>query len=353
MKNQILVIAALLAACYSNAFAQKVDLDKYKFTVGGVYVLPKDPLPEDYKTFNVKATLANSVGVSANNVEGRISIGGWNRLENNQKAHLAITINFDNLIIDKSEIAESKSESKDKAGKVTVTYSYKVNYAYSMGAGHKITDFNGKVLSSGLYLRPSGSFSSGDFSNYSAASSYKNDNNSALRDKFTNECIDRYTSQVSNDMTSKWGLSAKNEYDHFWMMDSKKHPEQDSMQIMAKFMKEQMPMFRADVLASDFKVTMAPFIGYFERLAERYKADEKGDKKFRYSSYYNLAKLYYYFDDLDKSDEYADKLIKNDYDKGDGEDFKKDNVKLREVFKKAKINKRHLVFDPSTFTGPK
>jgi hypothetical protein len=353
MKKLFLFTIVMSTIVFNHVSAQKVDLDKYRFSIGSMYTLPNDPLPEDYKTFNAKATIGKSIELDENTIENKFNIGGWNRLENTAKAHLSIAVSLGNLIIDKSEIKESKSESKDKAGKVTVSYSYTVTYQYSMGANYKITDYNGKSYSCGSYLKPSGSFNSDNFSTYSAASNYKNDNNFALRDRFTNELIDRYINQINRDMTSKWGLSTVGSNDHFWLMDSKKHPEQDSMQIYAKFIKEKMPIFTANMVASEFIEVMSPFIGYLERLPSRYKTDEKNDKKLRYSSYYNLAKLYWYLDDVDKSDAYADLLIKNDYDKDDGEDIKKDNVKLRAIFSKAKINKRHLSFDTSTFMGPK
>ncbi len=353
MKKVFLLAIVIIAATSDYLFAQKVDLDRYSFSLGGMYQLPTEPFPEDYKTFNVKSKRIGNTGIFPNSIEERVNIGGWNKLENDVKAHLSIEISFDNLIIDKSEIKEAKSESKDKAGKVTTTYSYTVAYQYSMGASHKITDYNGKTHPPSSYFKPSGTFTSSTFSTYAAASNYKNDNNAAFRDRFVNELVDKYTGQLSRDMTVKWGLLKVSVNSHFWIMDSKKHPEQDSMQICAKFMKEKMPMYNVNMTSSEFKEIMMPFIGYFERLATRYKADEKADKKLRYSSYYNLATLYYYLDDLDKSDVYADLLIKNDYDPGDGESMKKDNVILRQVFKKAKINKRHLSFDASTFMGPK
>lgn len=354
MKNVVLCAMMSVVFVFSLS-AQKVDLDKYHFTCAGMYGLPTDPLPEDFKTFNVNAKTARLIGLVPEAIAEEVDINGWRRMESNEKAHITIDLSFGNLIIDKTEIKDRKEEKKDKAGKVISTnYYYTAVLQYSMVANHNVKDYTGKVYKTEILNSLNGSHSSSEFSSYSAASNYISNNREELKDRFANELIKNYTKRINANLVGKWGLNPiKGVNDYFWLMDSKKHPEQDSMQQMAKLMKEKFAEYREGTLVSEFKEMMAPFIGYFERLPERYKGDEKNDKKLRYSSYYNLAKLYWYLDDPDTSDKYADLLVKNDYDPKDAEDLKKENTVLKNVFKKAKINKRHLVFDVSTFTGPK
>ena len=338
----------------SNLLAQKVDLDRYSFLCGGMYVLPTEPLPEDFKTYNVRVTSGGTAGLSRNTIEDEINLGGWRRISEREKAHLTFNLRINNLIISKSDITERKEEKKDSKGALVSTkFFYRINYQYSLDASYKINDFTGKSYSLPLIIGLIGTFATEEFPTSTAALNYKNDNASSLRDKFTNELATKFTNDISKSATAKWGLSVAPANDHFWMMDSKKHPEHDSMQVMAKFMKSQFPIYRASMTTTEFEEMMQPFIIYMKNLPNKYKTDEKGDKKLRYSAYYNLAKLYWYLDNPDTSDKYASLLIRNDYDTGDGESFIKDNARLREMFKKAKIYKRHLVFDTSTFEGPK
>ncbi len=352
---KIAVLCAAILVAYSPLSAQKVDLDKYYFNCAGMYNLPNDPLPEDFKTFNVNPKIARTVRLTADDAADRIEINGWRRMAFDEKAHITIDVNFENLIISKTEITERKEDQKDKAGKIIGTkVFYRAVMQYNMTTSHSVKDYTGKVYKTNTFNNPSGSHTSDEYSSYAAASSYISINKESLKDKFTNELINKFSNNLSYDLTNKWGIRpVKGVNDHLWLMDSKKHTEQDSMQMMAKLMKEKFAEYREGTLVSEFQEMIAPFIGYLERLPARYKGDEKNDKKLRYSAYYNLAKLYWYMDNPDKSDKYADLLIKNDYDPGDGEDLKKNNTILRTIFQKSKINKRHLVFDTSTFVEPK
>ena len=63
----------------------------------------------------------------------------------------------------------------------------------------------------------------------------------------------------------------------------------------------------------------------------------------RYSAYYNLAKLYYLFDDAQSCIEYANLLIKNDYDTEDGEKFLDWAEELKNQFSFYKTDTRQAV----------
>ena len=355
MKNHFFNITTLIVVLSSHLLAQKVDLDRYNFICGAMYVLPSEPLPEDFKTYNVKVSSGGTVGFSRNTIDDEINLGGWRRVGDREKAHLTFNLRIDNLIINKSDITERKEEKKDSKGVVTVKFFYCINYQYNLNAFFKVNDYTGKIYPLPLLLttNPNGVFKTEEFPSNLAAMNYKKDNANALRDRFTNELVSKLTNDISRASTMRWGLSITSSNDHFWLMDSRKHQEQDSMQIMAKFMKSLFPIYRETMLTSEFEEMMQPFIVYLKNLPNKYKTDEKGDKKLRYSAYYNLAKLYWYLDNPDMSDKYASLLIRNDYDTNDGGGFIKDNARLRETFKKAKINKRHLNFDTSTFEGPK
>ena len=88
--------------------------------------------------------------------------------------------------------------------------------------------------------------------------------------------------------------------------------------------------------------SLQPLLDYFESLKAKYPGDEKADKKMRYSAYYSLASLYYYLNQPDKVIREANGLIKNDYDKKDGERWIEKAGSLQKVFAKHHLSERHM-----------
>lgn len=355
MKKQFLLLVAI-SIC-SSLMAQKVDLDRYHFRGFQYYILPTAPLADDFKTYNVKITSPGSIRNSFpdDQVESKIKINGWKVVSKDEKAHITIKVNLSPLVITKSEVSERKEEIKDKDGKVTGTkYYYRAIFVYNIeGSNVSCEDYKGVKVNLNPSFSRSSSFSSDEFGTYAAARDYLSNNRDNLRDKFINDLVSGICYATTNAATSAWGLTEHSSSDHFWLMDSKKHAEQDSMQLMAKFMKEEFSKMTYAETNEAFQSRITPFINYLKNLPNKYKSDEKNDKKLRYSAYYNLAKVAYYLDNPTDMKKYAGLLEKNDYDPKDAKDIIKDAESLEASFKKARINTRHLSFDSNSFEQPK
>ncbi len=354
--KKINIISLIIFSTISVLFAQKVDLDKHRFKVGGMYDLPADPLAAEYKTYNINYSSNSNTYYFPTSMLQEVEIQGWKKLPYGTTGHISITFETGALIIDKSEIKEREEIQKDKNGKETGRKKYyTVRFAYTMPVGYKIEDIEKKVLHRevGYNVNRSGTFASPEFTSYNSAYDYKNNNMRNLMEQFGRELVGQVVNSLSYSLTNNWGLRKYSPEDFFWLMDSKKHPEQDSMQLMAKFVQETFPKYSAEMSNKEFKELMAPFINYCLNLPNKYKADEKADKKLRYSAYYNMAKLSDYLDDPEGIEKWAAKITENDYDPNDGKGYMKDAKKLRERFTNAKMNTRHLTFDVNSFEPPK
>ena len=73
MKKPILVLCTSLL--FVSAFAQRVDLDRFNFTAS-YRDFPNEPLPIEYKTYNVRIEASPSLGLgyTAANLENMINI---------------------------------------------------------------------------------------------------------------------------------------------------------------------------------------------------------------------------------------------------------------------------------------
>ncbi|HJS55277.1 MAG TPA: hypothetical protein VJ765_12065, partial [Chitinophagaceae bacterium] len=75
MKKLILVSCTSLI--FASLCAQRVDLDRFNFTAS-YRDFPDEPLPDEYKTYNVRIEASPSLGLgySITNLENLISIEG-------------------------------------------------------------------------------------------------------------------------------------------------------------------------------------------------------------------------------------------------------------------------------------
>lgn len=88
---------------------------------------------------------------------------------------------------------------------------------------------------------------------------------------------------------------------------------------------------------------LQPLVDYFNSLKIKYNSSDKAHKKIRYSSYFNLAKIYLSIDEPEKAIKEAEGLITNDYDAKDGKEIIESATQLITEFKNAKTRTRHNI----------
>ena len=97
---------------------------------------------------------------------------------------------------------------------------------------------------------------------------------------------------------------------------------------------------------------LAPVISYFEKVKKRYSSGSKADRKMRYASYYNLAKIHYYLDDPDAAMREAGELTMNGYDEKDGRGLEAAARHLKTILKLNKFSSRHFSLDAEKYSAP-
>jgi hypothetical protein len=100
------------------------------------------------------------------------------------------------------------------------------------------------------------------------------------------------------------------------------------------------------------KGQLKPVIDYFNSVKKKYASSSKWDKKLRYASYFNLAKIYWYLDDPDAAMKEATELVINGYDSKDGKRLENVSVDLKVQMRQAKMNSRHFPMRVQDYQGP-
>ena len=111
MKKLILTLCISMA--FVSVFAQRVDLDRFNFTAS-FRDFPDEPLPNEYKTYNVRIEASPSLGLgySASNLENLINIEGLKKVTGT--GHITIITILDDIVIEGTETKERVQVTKDK-----------------------------------------------------------------------------------------------------------------------------------------------------------------------------------------------------------------------------------------------
>ena len=352
--NKFLVLLTICASTLSLT-AQKVDLDPWRFAYAYTR-LPAKPLPEAYQTYNI---VVQSTGSTRNTmpdeqVASMVDLNGWKRVD--VKGHVTIRIMLDNLIIEKSDVVERSEEKKDKDGKVTGrTYYYKPTVIYSFQSSGDARDYKGASVYANTFDSRSSrkTWTGTETMSSKEAYDYMNNNRTVIRDNLLRERIREAMNQMNASLNFDYGFTPVSGMDLVYLLDVKKHPENDKHQVVVKALKGDMAGMKADIPMDKIAETFKPLMVYLEESIKRYDKDEKGDRKMRYAALYAMGKISYWLDDPDATIKYGERLITNDFDTKDGKELIKWGTELKESMKKNNVTSRHFRIDLSAVEPPK
>lgn len=347
------MILMAMAVSVIGAYAQKVDLDRYNFNYT-FRKLPSNPLPDDYKTYSFSiASSSNIKEVYSNDmVRNAIVIEGLKKVE--EDGHITININMGEVSLRDPKLKEREEIVKDKDGKETGRKKYYwMEATYTWNADASVTDYKGNNLHRIVFASGEASTWKGSESeNKAGPGDYYNNNRYSIRNDLASTLAGNAMKSLRATLNNMYGYPSVTVHDILWVMDSKKHPEQDGMQNAWAQFKAAVGTMNASDSLGDFHAKVLPVIAYFDSLKTRYTGTEKADKKLRYSAYYCLAKIYMLLDDPGAAIKEADLLAANDYDEKDGKYLRKDAEDMKALFEKNKIYTRHFPIDVSKYAAP-
>ncbi len=344
-----------LAICPLLLWAQKnVDLDRYRFKVNYMR-LPGMPLDKSYCTYSVKITGPELMKpyLDLLNPEYRVLLENWRKLPEN--GHINIAVKLENLVPEGVSVKERVQTTKDKNGVITGTKTfYRQEVVYSFAAQAAIKDFKGnhiadEILADRNYKQV---YNSPEFTLRGMAEGYFVLNALQINKDLYNRSVSQALSLLSDRISNNFGFMETTASDFMWVIGSRKHPEYaDNRRVMLQ-LQEVLFTMNAKTPIDGAKEKLLPVIDYFEKVKTYYSSSSKHDRKMRYSSYFNLAVLYYYLDDPQAMMKQASGLALNDYDTKDARGFMETAASLKNQFEQNKVTSRHFNIDTTTFKGP-
>lgn len=352
MKKLLFTLSTILF--FATVFAQRVDLDRFNFTAS-FRDFPDEPLPEEFKTYNIRIEAAPSLGLgySAYNLENMIEIEGLKKVSGT--GHFTILAILDDIIIEKSETKERISITKDKQNVETKKSYFSTEMTYSFSARVSIYDFKGNTILSSysLYNRDSKkTYKTPEYATAQEAMNYFNTKILETKSNISKQLVNSAIGNLNSILNSKYGFAVKKVNDIFWVLNNKRHPEYSDQQKAWNNFKNAIVLMSPDESVDKVKDKLKPVITYYEKVKNKYTGSDKEARKLRYASYYNLAKIYLYLDDPSAAMREADALAMNDYDESDGRTLRAIAENLDAQLKKNNASTRHFPIAVNSFEPP-
>lgn len=320
------------------AIAQSTDLDK-NYVEAKFVKLPSKPILNDAdRTFSV-ASLNSEVltqSFSQYYFESEIHINGFTKL--NADAYIYIESKLIDVNIINSEVISEAKSSTDKDGKVTRWTEYEAQVQYRTQGEVIVSSVDGSINEVFNFTKERGKTSKTTKSYKTADSFRKKHNVRSLRTEFVKNVIDNVNLRLEN----LFGYAEKKSKFHLWILDSKKHPENESHKANFTIVKNAFEGMNSYEPVDNIKKKVQPALDYFNSIIAKYPEDNRKSKKLRYASLYNIGWINYYLDNVEASKEYADKIIENGNSKSDGKALGDRSNFLKELFATNETDTRHL-----------
>lgn len=351
-----LSLAACMIAVSVASFAQKaqkVDIDKARYSYD-YRDLPTSPQPADYKTFSV--TLNASVNVRSNygetGIQDQIAIAGWKKVSE-APGHLIVGLSLEDIVVTSQKVTERVDIQKDKDGKETGRkYYYRAEIGYSWYGSATVKDYKETQVGTKRVGGSEKSWASSEYSTRKEAADYGNNNIASIRNKLQTDEIKAAITEFNGWLSSSYGFPGRNDSDVLWILDSKKHTEFQAQQDTWNSFKATVGAITADNFPAETKEKLAEIIKYFDGIPAKFATDDKNDKKMRYASFYNKARIYILLENPEAAMKEADALVANAYDEGDGKRLRKEAEDLQAILKKNNATTRHFSIDLSNAVPP-
>jgi alpha-D-ribose 1-methylphosphonate 5-triphosphate synthase subunit PhnG len=308
--------------------AQSTDLDPQEYNYSYVKLPAKPILDKKNRTYSFFVNMEGYMQYNQSKffVQNQVNISGFEKKEKN--GYLSIEVNLITPVITSRSISTRTDSSKDRNGVVRNTYYYTSVNTYTQSGSAKIVSSDGKINDL-INFNATKNQNSTEFNSYSQAESYQYGVSRIINSNYSQEVINRLNNVLNND----YGYQIMQGKDKFWILANKKHPEQAAHYDAYVQASNVLNKINFAEPITGFETELKTPIDYFESLIKKYTEDAKADRKIRYSAYYNLAKIYKYLDNPNKSNEFAQKLIDNGYDESDGKNMLKDNNESIALFK--------------------
>lgn len=384
MKNIQFIILFCFLVFSTNA--QKVDIDNFRINVDYAS-MPKHKTDVDKRTYSLE--VSGKYKFDKQEIANSLNLRGWQWQE--EGGDVQVHLKLSDFVRGQSSQSKDRVENKDKAGKVISTTTY---YRYtSKNTGRASLYINGpknpyvkkgkekkdkkpsrsdlkkaeeaKKKADNPFLQGVEDIETDDVADspdrvayYDLSQSYKVEGSKSKSarealNSYTNKANDAYSSQLENyqaDVISRanyglnetYGYNRKRDYARFKELDSRKHPENDMFENATDALKEILGKKRFNKSNLEVATALEPILVYFESIKDKYGKDEKHEKRLKAAAMYNMAQVYYYLDQPDKTIAIGNEFLRWGHEERDGEKFIEKGEELKHLLEFHQVDGRYF-----------
>ncbi|ERJ60416.1 hypothetical protein M472_16815 [Sphingobacterium paucimobilis HER1398] len=327
------------------SLAQKVDLDKHRMELQ-VTQYPEVKLSDKYQNFGATVSLQGATGnyLDKGNLENQIRLSGFQRKSDSPDIHISYTVQSMEIV--ESNVTESKEERKDKAGNITILYSYSGRVTARFKAFTVIKD----NLADTIILKETpremteSPYLSKVFATRSEAEGHLRNNMDNIKTELLKRLVDRKISSINSYLDQKYGYPLVSKAVYIQHLDSKKHPEYEKALENFKIIKENLSMIKGnEPIPDQVKNNLLSTLDYYSQLTSKYNPTEKHEGRLVFMGYYNTASIYFILEDFDNMNKAIVEIAKDPKLKKEVKYFEEESQKILKVFEREHTNSLHYI----------
>ncbi len=305
--KQSLFLIAILILCLQTSCSQILrDQSLYIKYVQ----LPQVKLPDSYMTFSVESFGQSLMKARTNpdQFSSRFVMDGFKKLSGigDNAGHLRVAINSGFIENNQPEFKSITRKSKDKQGVETSTTYYYFEFLFSNYSSFKIFNPEGEVLFSGNVPNQQ-TYKSTEITSSSVVKKERNSYFNEFETKFAESVASNLYNSVNTAL--KINFDFVNERDRQELFVIKKHSSEDQFYKHYNLVKSIFDAADYTTPSSELLRSLENSIAFYESYANKDPRGDKKKKRLYQAGNYNLALIYYYTDQFDKSREYCNRVL--------------------------------------------
>ena len=310
----IILINLLVGASFLSA--QSVTIDNVPAHVE-YYRMPDQPLDQDFSTYTADVDVSYSelskTGVSKSSlIDEYLNLEGYKRV--NSKGDIEVTARIGDFTVWSESTKTNRTKSKDKNGKEYEKVTYSREVRYSLPISLVVYDKNGFLLAD-QYITSSSdtrTWTSSSYKSLSDLDSYWRYERPNRLTQLQREITTQGMKTLSDELNNRFGYRKIKDTVKFETIGKKKHPQYDEFEKNAGIIQDAFSLMSADKGLDDIKNKIKPALAFYNTNAAKYKSSSKDDTKMRHICLYNQGLAYFWMEDFDQAEFFANEIQRLD-----------------------------------------
>ena len=301
---------------WANHFmlAQPVTIDNENVPVK-YYRIPDEPLDPSFTTYSADVE-ARFGGLSMTGytetslIDEYLDLDGYKKVNRDGDVEIKASIGDFNVSSERRDIRRTKR--KDKSGKEINSTTYAIEVRYSIPIGLKVSDKKGNTLEDEYIFSWSdeNTYTTSYYNTLSDLESYWRINRTSKLSELQRDRVREGFNKISSLIKNKYGYQLISENAKFETIGKKKHPDYDKYAQTLDIIKSAFREMEADRGLENIRTKIAPALAFYNAESKLYGSKSKDDVKLRHIDLYNQALAYFWLEDFDQAEMFAQEIQK-------------------------------------------